>query len=127
MLWIAFCQRRRALSGQGVDAGAMVNLIAGHIGIVPCALAHCAYAGQDPRGHFRRDAQFTAIVKDPHHIAICNPPFLGIDRVYPHFLTAGRLENIDIAVAGVRTGFVVEAKHLQWERTAFWVIPSFKR
>lgn len=113
MLWVAFCQRRRALSCQRIDAGAVVNLIASHIGIVPCTLAHCAYSGQNSWRDFCRDTQFTAIVKDSHHIAICNPPFLGIDGIYPYFLTTGRLENIDIAVTGVGAGFVVETKHLQ--------------
>ena len=112
MLWIAFCQRRWTLSRQSVDAGAMINLIASHIGIMPCTLAHGAYAGQDPWRHFCRNTHFTTIVKDPYHIAICNSPFLGIDGIYPDFLTTGCLENINIAVAGVRTGFVVETKQL---------------
>ncbi|MPN13963.1 hypothetical protein SDC9_161289 [bioreactor metagenome] len=79
----------------------MINFVAGHIGIVPCTLAHCADAGQDPRRHFGCNTYFTAVVKDPHQIAICNTTLLGIDRIDPHFLTAGRLQNIDIAVAGV--------------------------
>lgn len=105
----------------------MINFVAGHIGIVPCTLAHCADARQDPRRHFGRNTYFTAVVKDPHHIAICNTTLLGIDRVDPHFLTAGRLQNIDIAVAGVRTGFVMEAKQLQRKCAAFRIIPPFKR
>lgn len=93
----------------------MINFIASHIGIVPCALTHCAYAGQDPRRHFGRDTHFTTIVKDPHHIAVSDSPLLGIDGVDPYFLAAGCLENINIPVAGVGAGFVVETKQLQRE------------
>ena len=89
--------------------------------------AHCADAGQDPRRHFGRNTYFTAVVKDPHHIAICNTTLWASTGIDPHFLTAGRLQNIDIAVAGVRTGFVMEAKQLQRKCAAFRIIPPFKR
>lgn len=105
----------------------MVNFVAGHISIVPCTLAHCADARQDPWRHFGRNTYFPAVVKDPHHIAICNTTLLGIDGVDPHFLTTGRLQNIDIAVAGVRTGFVMKAKQLQRKCAAFGIVPPFKR
>ena len=66
------------------------------------------------------------MVKHPHHIAVGNPTFLCIYRVDPHFLTAGCLQDINVAVGRVRTGFVMETKQLQWEGTTFRGVPAFK-
>ncbi len=62
----------------------------------------------------------------PHHIAVGNPTFLCIYRVDPHLLTAGCLQDINVAVGRVSTGFVMETKQLQWEGSTFRGVPAFK-
>lgn len=58
MLWIPLRQRRRAVGGQGIHAGAMVDPISGHIGVVPGALAHRRDPRHDAWRHFRRKTDF---------------------------------------------------------------------
>lgn len=110
VLWIALRQRRRTVRGQGVHAGTVVNAVTLHIGLMPRPLAHGADARHDPRGHFGGNAHFAAGVEDPHHVAVFNAAFLRINRVEPHFLAAGGLQHVHIAVAGVGAGFVVKAE-----------------
>ncbi len=52
MLRIPFCQGGRTLRRERIDAGAVVNFIASHIGIMPCALTHRADARQNTRRDF---------------------------------------------------------------------------
>lgn len=126
MLRIPFRQRRRALGGQGIHAGAMVNPVAGHIGVVPRALAHRRHARHDARRHFRRQPDFAALVEHPHQIAVINPAFFCVKRVDPHFLTAGGLKHIHVAVAGMGARLIVESKQLQRILTAQRIVPAFK-
>lgn len=64
MLWIPLRQRRRAVGGQGIHAGAMVDPISGHIGVVPGALAHRRDPRHDAWRHFRRKTDFAALIKN---------------------------------------------------------------
>lgn len=52
MLRIPFCQGGRTLRRERIDAGAVVNFIASHIGIMPCALTYRADARQNTRRDF---------------------------------------------------------------------------
>jgi hypothetical protein len=58
-------------------------------------------------------SHLTAIVKDAHRIAVLNAAFFGIDRIKPDLLAAGRFQHVNVTVAGVGTGFEMEAKQLQ--------------
>lgn len=60
---------------QCVDAGAVVDTIAIHIGVMPGALAHGTHAGHDARRDFRFNSHLTAIVKHAHRIAVLNAAF----------------------------------------------------
>ncbi len=111
---------------QRVDAGAVVDTIATHIGIVPGALAHGAHAGHDARRHFRFNSHLAAAIKDAHRIAVLNAAFFGIDRIKPHLLAAGRFQHVDVTVARVGTGFEVEPEKLQRELRALGCIPAVK-
>ncbi|CAH3680333.1 hypothetical protein L383_01235 [Enterobacter sp. MGH 37] len=98
---------------QCVDAGAVVDTIAIHIGVMPGALAHGTHAGHDARRDFRFNSHLTAIVKHAHRIAVLNAPFFGIERIKPDLLAAGRFQHVNVTVARVGTGFEMEAKQLQ--------------
>lgn len=76
------------MGGEGIHAGAVVDAIASHIGIVPCSLTHRRYPRHNTRRNFCRNTQFAALIKDAHHVAVFNPTFFGIDGVKPHFLAA---------------------------------------
>ncbi len=91
MVWIPLRQRRRAVGGQGIHAGAMVDPISGHIGVVPGALAHRRDPRHDAWRHFRRKTDFAALIKNAHHIAVFNPAFFRVKRIDPYFLATGRL------------------------------------
>ncbi|SUG66284.1 Uncharacterised protein [Salmonella enterica subsp. enterica] len=52
MLRIPFCQGGRTQRRERIDAGAVVNFIASHIRIMPCALTHRADARQNTRRDF---------------------------------------------------------------------------
>ena len=114
------------MRGQGIDAGAVIDTIAVHVGVMPGALAHRAYAGHDARGDFRSNAHFAAVVEDAHHIPIFDTSLLCIHRVKPHLLATGGLEHIYVAVTGVGTGFKVETEQLQREFAALGRVPAFK-
>lgn len=98
---------------QCVDAGAVVDTIAIHIGVMPGALAHGTHAGHDARRDFRFNSHLTAIVKHAHRIAVLNAAFFGIERIKPDLLAAGRCQHVNVTVARVGTGFEMEAKQLQ--------------
>ena len=91
MLWIPLRQRRWAVGGQRIHAGAMVDPVSGHIRVVLGALAHRRHARHDAWRHFRRKTDFAALIKDAHHIAVFNPAFFCVKRIEPHFLATGRL------------------------------------
>ena len=84
---------------QGVDAGAVVDTIAIHIGVMPGALAHGTHAGHDARRDFRFNSHLTAIVKHAHRIAVLNAAFFGIERIKPDLLAAGRFQHVNVTVA----------------------------
>ncbi|MNP76456.1 hypothetical protein D3C76_1736970 [compost metagenome] len=69
----------------------MIHAVAGHVGFVPRALAHCAHARHDARRDFSGNAQLSTSVKYAHQIAILNATLAGIDWIQPHFLTTGCL------------------------------------
>ena len=84
---------------QRVDAGAVVDTIATHIGIVPGTLAHGAHAGHDAWRDFRFSSHLAAIVKYAHRIAVLDAAFCSIDRIKPHLLATGRFQHVDVTVA----------------------------
>lgn len=88
---------------QRVNAGAVVNTIPFHAGVVPGSLTHSADAGHNTRRDLCRDTHFTACVKDADHIAVGDPALLRIDRVQPHFLATGGLQHVNVAVGGMGT------------------------
>lgn len=55
-----------------------------------------------------------------------NPACVGINRVNPDLLRAGLLQDVDVAIAGVRARFIVEPGELQRVRFADRVIPTVK-
>lgn len=110
MRWIAFRQRRRALGGQHVDAASLIH--AACVRVIP-ALTQRDHARYHSRGHFGFDMDFTTIVKDADPIAISDAALLRIQRVDPHLLTASRFQHVNVAVGGVRTGFIVKTGELQ--------------
>lgn len=111
---------------QRVDAGAVVDTIATHIGIVPGPLAHGAHAGHDARRDLRFNSYLAAAIKDAHRIAVLDAAFFSIDRIKPHLLATGRFQHVDVTVARVGTGFEVEAKQLQRELRAIGCVPAVK-
>ena len=111
---------------QGVDAGAGVDTIAIHIGVMPGALAHGTHAGHDARRDFRFNSHLTAIVKHAHRIAVLNAAFFGIERIKSDLLAAGRFQHVNVTVARVGTGFEMEAKQLQRILRARGGIPTVK-
>lgn len=84
VLRVTFCQRRSSMGRQRVDAGAVVDTIATHIGIVPGPLAHGAHAGHDARRDLRFNSYLAAAIKDAHRIAVLDAAFFSIDRIISH-------------------------------------------
>ncbi len=66
-------------------------------------------AGQYARRDFCRNEHLSILVKDPHGVAVLNAARLRINRVDPDLLRTCLLQDVDIAVAGVGTRFIVEA------------------
>lgn len=111
MRWIAFRQRRRALGGQHVNAASLIH--AACVRVIPGPLTQRDHARYHARGHFGLDMHFTAIVKNADPIAIGDTALLCIKRVDPHLLTAGGFQYVNVAVGGVRAGFLVKTGQLQ--------------
>ena len=96
MRWVAFRQRRRTLSRQHVNAAGLIRVKRpGYTG----ALAQRDDARHHTRRHFRFDMDFAAVVENTNAIAIDDAARLRIDRIDPHLLTAGCLQDINVAIS----------------------------
>lgn len=104
----------------------MVYLVAKHVGFEPRSLTNGRDAGQNTRCHFGRDQHLSVVVKHPDGVTVLNPACVGINRVNPDLLRAGLLQDVDVAIAGVRARFIVEPGELQRVRFADRVIPTVK-
>ncbi len=94
---------------QNVNGAAAIDFVAEHIGIEPCPLSDGCDAWQNARRDFCRNEHLSILVKDPHGVAVLNAARLRINRVDPDLLRTRLLQDVDIAVAGVGTRFIVEA------------------
>ena len=100
---------------QRVDAAALVNAIAVHVGVVPCALRDAHRAGNHARRDFRQDLDFAERVLHADLVALLDAALFSVGGVDPRLLRVHFLEQLDAAPRGVRATAIVEAAAAQGE------------
>ena len=106
-------KRRGLVGGQRVDAAAAVDLVAGHVGVVPRALAHGHGARDDAGRYLHDDLHGAAVVEHLHGVAVGQVAFGGVQRVHPQLAGVRLLPHLDVAVGGMAAALEVEAGQLQ--------------
>ena len=106
-------KRRGLVGGQRVDAAAAVDLVAGHVGVVPRALAHGHGARDDAGRYLHDDLHGAAVVEHLHGVAVGQVAFGGVQRVHPQLAGVRLLQHLDVAVGGMAAALEVEAGQLQ--------------
>lgn len=76
-------QGGRHVRGQGVDAAALVDLVAVHVGIMPEALWHGYYAWNNSIRHVSLNLDFARWTLDANLVPIVDAAWLRIERIDP--------------------------------------------